>query len=485
MDLSGNQATLSFLMSVAFRELFPGRKLIIEHSFGNGYFCHDHQWDPFTEKELTDLQNKMKEFIENEIAIVFEEIPRDWVIQHFYKLNSISKSGNLQLWNDDPIPMIWFDIHCDYRIESMTKEKSNLGPFEILKYNDGFLLRFPNLLNPFKLAPFHNQPKLFSIMEEHEQWGDILGIRTIDEVNKAISSGEIRELTWVAEGLHEKKISYIADHLVKDFPHKRVITIAGPSSSGKTTFAKRLAIQLRVNGFRTRQISMDDYFFDRDKVPVDQNGLQDFESIHALDTTLLSERLDKLLNGKAIPVRHFDFESGQGMDTAETMELGEWDFVILEGIHGLNPKLSELLGRERLQCIYISAITQLNIDSIHRVSTSDNRLLRRMARDYKFRNYLAEDTLRRWPSVRLGEEKNIFPFQEEADLMFNSALLYELPVLAGECLPLLEKLNDHPEFGKTVFRLKILLTFFMPLDKEMVPGVSILREFIGQSEFSY
>lgn len=472
-------------MSVAFRELFQKRKLIIEHSFGNGYFCHDHQWDSFAEKDLTLLQNKMIEFIENDIPLVFEKIPRDWVIQQFYKLNSVSKSGNLLLWVDDPIPMIWFDVHCDYRIESMSKDKSSLGPFEILKYNDGFLLRFPNILNPLKLTPFKNQPKLFSIMEEHEQWGDILGIRTIDDVNKAISSGEIRELVWVAEGLHEKKISHIADILVKDFPEKRVITIAGPSSSGKTTFAKRLAIQLRVNGFHTQLISMDDYFIDRDKIPIDKNGYQDFESIQALDIVLLSERLGNLLNGNLVPIRDFDFESGQGRDTKETMKLGEWDFVILEGIHGLNPKLSQMLGRDRLQCIYISAITQLNIDSDHRVSTSDNRLLRRMARDYKFRNYSAEDTLRRWPSVRLGEEQNIFPFQEEADIMFNSALLYELPVLAGECLPLLKELNDHPEFRNTVFRLKNLLTFFKPLDKKMVPGVSILREFIGQSDFSY
>ncbi len=485
MNLSANQATLAFLMTAAFRELFPNRKLIIEHSFGNGYFCHDTQWDPFLAGDLSQLEKMMHSFIKDNIPIKFGDNPRDWVIQEFYKFNSISKSGNIQQWKEPKIPIVSYRKYSDYRIESMQQDKSKLGPFEIKKFNDGFLLRFPNMISPGVLKPFKPQMKLFSIMEEHEQWGDILGIRTIDDLNVSIQNGDIQELVWVAEGLHEKKISQIADHLVKGFPKKKIITIAGPSSSGKTTFAKRLAVQLRVNGFHAHQVSMDDYFIDRNKIPYDENRFQDFEGIGALDTNMLSERMTSLLKGKSIPKRKFDFGTGIGIDLDEQINLGEWDFILLEGIHGLNPVLGQSLGRDQIQCIYISAITQLNIDSTHRVSTSDNRLLRRMVRDYKYRGYTAEETLNRWSSVRFGEEKNIFPYQEEADLMFNSALLYELPVLANECSPLLNELKKHPQLGETANRLSILLTFFHLLEENYVPGTSILREFIGESEFNY
>ncbi len=485
MSLAANQASLGFILSIAFRKVFPQRVLVIEHSFGDGYFCHDNEWKPFSHSSLVRLTTEMRAIIESPNPIRLTEKQRDWVIQEFKKLKSVSKTGNLERWKDDPIPMVQYQDSWDYCIEHMTTDKTKLKSFEIRKFNDGFLLRFPTLLNPDRIGPFHNQPKLFSIMEEHERWGDILGIRTIYDLNEAIRNGEIRELLWVAEGLHEKKISDIADILVNHFPEKRIITIAGPSSSGKTTFAKRLAIQLRVNGFRARQISMDDYFRDRGEILVDEDGEQDFESIQAVNIDLLSERMKALLGGEAIPVRKFNFETGRGEDQQEALQLGEDEFVILEGIHGLNPILSKALDKNRLQRIYISAITQLNIDSTHRVSTSDNRLLRRMIRDYQYRGYSAEETLNRWPSVRRGEEQYIFPFQEEADLMFNSALLYELPVLAEHCLHLLREVSQRQDLAETVTRLRVLLTFFRSLKMNIVPGISILREFIGGSEFEY
>lgn len=485
MNLAANQASLGFILSIAFRKIFPERMLVIEHSFGDGYFCHDNEWMPFSKGELNILTREINSILNNPEPIRLTKRPREWVVREFKKLHSVSKSGNLQLWKDDPLPMVQYKNSWDYCIEPMTSDKTRLKQFEIRKFNNGFLLRFPTLLNPGTVGSFRNQPKLFSVMEEHERWGDILGVRTIHDLNETIHSGEIRELLWVAEGLHEKKISDIADVLVNNFPDKRIITIAGPSSSGKTTFAKRLAIQLRVIGFRARQISMDDYFHDRKDIPLDKNGHQDFENIQAVNIKLLAERMNSLLRGKEIPVRKFNFEAGIGEDRNQTLQLGRDDFVILEGIHGLNPVLAEALGKDQLQRIYISAITQLNIDSTHRVSTSDNRLLRRMIRDYKYRGYSAEETLNRWPSVRRGEEQYIFPFQEEADMMFNSALLYELPVLTESCLKLLEKVGKQPSLEDTVSRLRVLLTFFLPLKIDIVPGISILREFVGASEFEY
>ena len=485
MDLPAKQATLAFLLSQAFKELYTPRMLVIEHSFGDGFFCHEAQWETITEEEVKTLEGLMRKWLNNKTPIRLEHLSKTKVIEEFYKSNSYSKLEIAKQWEGEMIPIIRFGKYWDYRIEPMAVDKKQLKVFKLQKYNDGFLIRFPTLLNPDELGTFQDHPKLFSIMEEHEQWGSILGVSTIRQLNKLIRTGEIKEMLWVAEGLHEKKISDIADELVAGFPGKRVICIAGPSSSGKTTFAKRLGIQLRVNGFRTHQLSMDDYFIDRKLIPVGPDGKQDFESIEALDVELLSDRLDDLLRGNSIPRREFNFKTGKGHDLEERIQLGEWDFVVMEGIHGLNPVLSDRFGSERLQRIYVSAITQLNVDANHRISTSDNRLLRRLVRDHKFRGYTPEQTLERWPSVRMGEEKNIFPHQEQADFMFNTSLVYEFPVLARYARPLLKNVRNHSAVGQEAKRLELLLSFFEPLEEEAVPGISILREFIGKSEFDY
>lgn len=484
MNLAANQATLAFLLSCACRELFPNRMLVIEHSLGGGYFCHDARWEPYTEVELESLAEKIRAWLKDDHPLRLEEEPRDKVIEELYRTNSRSKLQVVQHWAVDPIPVVRFRQYWDIRIESMSIAKDSLKRFEIQPYEDGFILRFPTLGAPALEGPFQDRPKLFAVIEEHEQWGSILGVSTVGDLNALITSAAIKEMIWVAEGLHEKKISQIADTLLENFPRSKIVCIAGPSSSGKTTFAKRLAIQLRVNGFHTQQISMDDFFFDRGKIPPNSEGEQDFESIQAVDLDLLGERLEDLLKGESVPIRRFDFETGVGTDLETELRLGDWDLVILEGIHGLNPILAERLGPQRLQRIYISAITQLNIDSTHRISTSDNRLLRRLVRDHKFRSYSPQKTLERWPLVRRGEERNIFPFQEEADLMFNSALLYELPVLATYVKPLLAAVRQAPH-EEEARRLETLVGFFEPLEEEIVPGVSILREFIGRSDFDY
>jgi len=484
--LSSIHATQAFFLSGAFKKVFPNKLLVIEHSFGDSFFCHDVNFDPISVEELHKLEKLMREWIDSDVPIEFENWDKDYFIEKLYKFNSHSKLAIANQWKKDQVPVAKFNKkYWDYILEPLTNDKSQLKKFALRKYKEGFLLRFATMAHPNSVAPFRDQPKLFTTMEEHQKWSKILGISTIGDLNTAIDNDEIKELIWVAEGLHEKKISDIADEIVAGFPEKKIITIAGPSSAGKTTFSKRLKIQLRVNGFRSHTISMDDYFIDRELLPIGEDGKRDFETIEGLNVKLLGERLNALVDGKAIPERKFDFDSGTGRDQKETIQLGDWDFVIIEGIHGLNPKLTDQFGNDRVEKIYVSAITQMNIDANHRISTSDNRLLRRLVRDSKFRGYAAEQTLERWPSVRMGEEKNIFPFSEEANLIFNSSLVYEFPVLAKYVRPLLQNVNGDKQVTDLAKRLDLFLSFFSDLNEKYVPGTSLLREYIGGSDFKY
>jgi len=483
MNANPSKNTLVFLLTKAFNNLLYPRQIVIEHSYGNGYFCHSAKWEVLSDDEIQKVETQLFEWLDSETPILLESRSRERVWQDLVNMNSLSKLELLKQWNVDSVPIIQYGKDWDLQLGVMETDKSRLKIFELLKYNDGFIIRFQNQHG--EIPPFKDQPKLFSIFEEHERWGSILGVSTIRELNELIRSGGIREMIWVAEGLHEKKISDIADKMGAEFPEKRIISIAGPSSSGKTTFAKRLGIQLRVNGYKTVQISMDDYFIDRNKIRPDKDGQLDFEAIYSLNVDLLCHRLQQLLEGTSIQRRKYDFQTGRGHDTGEEIVLDECDFIILEGIHGLNPIFKDKLGEDRLQRIYVSAITQMNIDANHRVSTSDNRLLRRMVRDNNFRGYSTVDTLDRWSMVRRGEEHNIFPFQEEANCMFNSSLIYELPVLAKYAVPLLKKVDKDSKFFVEAERLMLLLSFFEILDEKYVPGISILKEFIGNSDFNY
>jgi len=484
--LSEKHITLTFFLSGAFKKVFPDKLLVIEHSFGNSFYCHDVNFEPLSVDELDKLEKLMLEWINNDKPIAFENWPKTKFIEKLYRYNSQSKLAIANKWKGKNIPVAKFNnVYWDYIIDPLTKDKSALIKFELKKYKDGFLLRFATELHPNEVQPFRNQPKLFAAMEEHQKWSEILGISTIGDLNNAIDNGDIKELIWVAEGLHEKKISAIADGIVAGFPKHKIITIAGPSSAGKTTFSKRLKIQLRVNGYHSHTISTDDYFIDRSLLPIDNEGKKDFESIDSLDVNLLGNRINSLVDGKSIPERQFDFELGIGKDTNQTIELGDWDFVIIEGIHGLNPKLTSLMGKDRVEKLYVSAITQMNIDANHRISTSDNRLLRRLVRDNKFRSYTPKQTLERWPSVRLGEEKNIFPYSEEANFIFNSSLVYEFPVLSKYVQPLLKNISGNNSVQQLAQRLDLFLSFFDKFDEKYVPGISLLREYIGGSDFKY
>ncbi len=481
---SARLATLGFFLAKAFKELLDPRQLVIEHSFGDGFFCHEAHWKPISEREIRLLQHTMEAWIDNIEPIRFTDKPREEALEFFKRNHSLSKQEIVRKWPEDTIPVIIFENYWDICIEPTSRYKTNLRPFELRPYNKGFLLRYGSTEED-QLPPFQDRPQLFSILEEQETWSDALGIRTVRELNEIVREGHYQEVLWVAEGLHEKKLAQIADQLVDGFPQKRIICVAGPSSSGKTTFAKRLCIQLRVNGFHTLPISMDDYFLDRDQIPVGPDGLQDFEALSAMNVDLLSQRVDQLLQGKSIPRRKFDFGEGKGHDTAERDFLKEREFILLEGIHGLNPDFIQKLGIDRVQKIYISAITTLNVDAQHRISTSDNRLLRRLVRDYQFRGYSPRDTIQRWDSVRAGEERHIFPYQEEADVMFNSSLIYELSVLSGIAAPLLKKLQGADIVVEKAEFLYRFLSLFEPIDPDGVPSISLLREFIGKSGFSY
>ena len=484
--LSSVHATQAFFLSGAFKKVFPDRLLVIEHSFGDSFFCHDVNFEPISSEDLHKLEKLMREWIDSDIPIVFTNWTKQHFIEKLYKFNSKSKIAIAKRWEQKNIPVAKYNKkYWDYILEPLTNDKSQLRKFALRKYKEGFLLRFATMLHPEGVGPFRDQPKLFKTMEEHQKWSEILGISTIDNLNDAIENDDIKELIWVAEGLHEKKISDIADEIVAGFPEKRIITIAGPSSAGKTTFSKRLKIQLRVSGFRSQTISTDDYFIARDLLPVDEEGKKDFETIDGLDVELLGKRINDLVDGKPIPHRLFDFDAGKGEDTKEMLKLGDWDIVIIEGIHGLNPKLTGQFDKDRVEKLYVSAITQMNVDANHRISTSDNRLLRRLVRDNKFRGYSSEQTLDRWPSVRLGEENNIFPYSEEANFIFNSSLVYEFPVLAKYVRPLLKDVSGDEDTIRLAKRLDLFLSFFADLNEKYVPGTSLLREYIGGSDFKY
>ncbi|MCX7971489.1 MAG: nucleoside kinase, partial [Negativicutes bacterium] len=360
-----------------------------------------------------------------------------------------------------------------------------LDVFALRYYSqDGFILRYPEKDNPRVLPPFVDQPKLSRVFREAERWGKILNCDFVSSLNNATGDcRRIGDIVRVAEGLHEKKIAQIADMVAEQSDQIRLITIAGPSSSGKTTFANRLGIQLMVNGLRPVRISLDDYFVDRERTPRDKNGDYDFEALEAIDIDLFNEHLTALLAGEEVDIPSFDFTTGSRRYKGNLLVLGENQPLIIEGIHGLNERLTESVPRHSKLKVYVSAITQLAIDNHNRIATTDTRLIRRIVRDNRYRGHTALATLKMWPSVRRGEERNIFPFQEEADVMFNSALIYELAVLGAHAVPLLEQITADDEQYFEARRLIKLLSFFLPISEELVPNNSILREFIGGSSF--
>jgi uridine kinase len=476
--------SLTFVLVRAARELYPDCKVTIEHSLSKGIFGELHIDRPVNERDIRAIENRMKEIIAADEPIRKITLPRQEAIKLFEEERQFDKVNLLKFRKNAQVRVYKCGEFYDYYYGYMVPRTGYLKVFELRFYLPGFLLRFPHKEMPTKLPPFVEQRKLARIFYEFEQWGKVLEIENVASLNTLISTGKSGDVIRVVEALHEKKLAMLADQITNDRDRSRVILIAGPSSSGKTTFAQRLSIQLRVNGLHPVAISIDDYFIDRHKTPRDEHGEYDFESLEAIDLDLFNEHLVRLIQGEEVEVPLYNFQQGMREPKGHRIRAGAEQPLVIEGIHGLNDRLTALVPKERKFKIYISALTQLNVDDHNRIPTTDNRLLRRIVRDSQFRGHDARTTIKIWPSVRRGEERYIFPYQEEADAMFNSALIYELSILKRYAEPLLLEVSPNdPEYPEAKRLLKFL-SYFMPMDESDVPLNSILREFIGSSCFA-
>jgi uridine kinase len=474
------QRSLIFVMIKAARDLFPKRQLWVEHSLGRGIYCELHGEKALTKSEVNQIRRRMKEIIQLDLPIKKEKVTTKQAIDIFNNNNEFNKVNLLRYRKDNLISMYTLEDYSNYFYGFMVPSTGLLRNFDVKFYLPGLVLLKPTIQSPEEVASFIEQKKLFSIFRKYEQWGEILEVNDVAVLNESIETGKINELIRVAEANHEKRISRIADEIYKNIDHKRIILIAGPSSSGKTTFANRLSTHLKINGLKPVAISLDDYFVDREFTPIDEKGEYDFESIEAIDIGLFNDQLINLIQGQEVHVPQFNFVTGKREYNGHILKLKNNEPIIIEGIHGLNERLTREIPQENKYKIYISALTQLNIDQHNRIPTTDTRLIRRMVRDNKYRNNDALRTMKFWPSVRRGEEKNIFPYQEEADIMFNSALFYELAVLKKYAEPLLREIpQDSPYFSEAKRLLKFLKYFIAIEDESSILQNSILREFIG------
>lgn len=477
------QRSLTFLMVTAVQELFPEGEVTVEHSLGKGLYCELHLKRGLMEADIEKLEAKMKEIVCQDWPIVKKAFSVQQAIELFSASGRDEKVKLLQQQlNREKVNIYYCGESYDYLYGTMVPSTRYINKFKLVSYQSGFVLLFPEKENPNVIPEFVDHPKLSQIFLEAERWGAILRCGYVATLNEYVQRQEIGDIVRVAEALHEKKIAHIADFVAEHCDKVRVILVAGPSSSGKTTFAQRLSIQLRVNGVRPIPISLDDYFVDRAHTPRDENGEYDFEAIEAIDLELFNEHLTRILSGEAVSIPTYNFKTGEREYLGKVIQIKPDQPLIIEGIHGLNERLTKSVDRSNKIKIYISALTQLSIDNHNRIPTTDTRLIRRIVRDSQFRGHDALRTLQLWQAVRRGEERNIFPFQEEADIMFNSALIYELGVLKKYAEPLLSKItNDHPEYSESK-RLLNFLGHFTSINEE-VPANSILREFVGDSCF--
>lgn len=473
----------SFILIRAAREVLPGCRVTIEHTLGNGLYGEIHWERPLRQEDIDKIEGRMWEIVRADIPFEKKTLSVEEAIELFRRDGQEDKVRIFK-YRQDPMVNIyscgWFH---DYFYGYMVPSSGYVKRFRLRLYLPGFILEFPRKENPLVIPEYVESAKLASIYFEAEKWGQVLGVRDIPALNEITESGRAGEVVRVSEAFHEKKIARIADMIAENRDRLRIILIAGPSSSGKTTFAQRLLVELMVNGLRPITISLDDYFVEREKTPLDESGKPDFESIEAIDIPLFNDHLIRLIQGDEVELPVFDFLEGKRKFNGRKLRIGPDQPIIIEGIHGLNDRLTNLVPKSRKFKIYVSALTQLNLDDHNRIPTTDVRLLRRIVRDNQFRGHKAEDTFRLWPSVRAGEEKNIFPFQEEADIMFNSALAYELAVLKNYAKPLLEGIDERSPVFSEAKRLLKFLNYIVPMDADIVPMNSILREFIGGSCF--
>ena len=484
---SGSRAytrSLFFVLCKAAHDIFTPCKVAIDIPVSNGYYVNLNIGRPVTLDDAGAIRRRMQEIIDAALPIHRHETTTEETIQLFDSLHNRSKVKLLK--STGRLFSTYYDIdgYVDYYYGSLLTNTSQIYLFGVEKYYDGLLLRLPSREHPNELGEMTHQDKMFGIFKEHHQWQDILGLRTIGDLNEVISEGHSSMLIQISEALQEKKIAKIADEIAQRKGIKLVL-IAGPSSSGKTTTCKRLSVQLAVNGIMPVGISLDDYFLDRDKTPIDEKGDYDFENLHALNLPLLNEQLTALFRGDEIELPRYDFPTGTSQKSGKKLRLHNNEILVVEGIHALNPELTSQIPDEQIFRVYASALTTILLDNHNYIPTTDNRLLRRIIRDNKYRGVNARETIRRWPSVRAGENKWIFPFQENADAMFNSAMLFELAVIKSQAEPLLEQVPENcPEYAEA-YRLLKFLRYIKPIPETQIPPTSLLREFLGGSSFEY
>lgn len=480
--------SLFFIQVKAVEELYPQGSISLEHPISKGYFCKLHIDRTIGLDDVQRIKQKMQEIIAADIPYTRTESHTEEVVRLFEKRGMMDKARLLDTYGQlySYYYQLGDTVDCYY--SSLVPSTGYIRLFDIVKYYDGLLLRIPSRENPTKLEEVVKQEKMLEVFQEYHRWNQILGISTVGDLNVACNEGHATDLINVSEALQEKKIAQIADEIThRDQDGKRVklVLISGPSSSGKTTFSKRLSIQLMTNGLKPYPISLDDYFVNRNDTPLDENGKHDFESLYAVDLPFFEEQLSTLLNGGEVELPRYNFTTGKREMSGKKLRIDEHMILIIEGIHALNPALTPHIPNENKYKVYVSALTTILLDNHNYIPTTDNRLLRRIIRDYKYRNYSAEETIARWPSVREGEEKWIFPYQENADAMFNSALLFELAVLKDYVEPVLRKVpNRCPEYSEA-HRLLRFLNYFVSVQDKELPPTSLLREFLGGSSFQY
>ena len=481
------RSTASFLLAKVVKEVFPDATFSIEHSLGTGFYCYFEQGgvEGIAEAQLAAIEKRLHETVAQDLPIERRKVRYEEAVALFEQQGLADKVNLLRYRNPPKVVIFTCGGFADLSQGPLATSTGALTHVGLIRQEPGFVIQFPDRSVPPRIPPLRPEPQLFQIFREHKRWGRILGVNTVGRLNEIIATGESPDFIRIAEALHEKKIARIADHVFAHREQLRWLLIAGPSSSGKTTFAKRLAVQLRVNGLQPVTISVDNYFVDRAHTPKDDRGENDYEHLEAIDLHLFNEHLRKLDAGGEVELPTFNFQLGRQEFRGDKLRLQPNQIVMLEGIHCLNPRLTEVLPKERKFRIYISALTQLNLDRNNRISTTDNRLVRRLVRDHHFRGHSALVTMNMWPSVRRGEKRWIFPFQQEADIAFNSALDYELAVLKPFVEPLLAEIKPaHPQYVEAS-RMQEFLASFLPLPADLVPPTSILREFIGKSSFRY
>lgn len=484
---SGSRAytrTLFFVLCKAVQDIYPATDVVIDIPVSNGFYVDIRLGRPVVDEDVNIIRRRMQEIIDARMPIRRFTVPTEEAVALFQEKGDVEKVKLLK--TSGSIYTTYYKIgdYVDYYYGTLLTNTSQLYLFGLEKYYDGMLLRIPSLKNPDVLGEMTRQDKMFEIFKEHHRWQSILGIRTVGDFNQAIDANHSTDIINISEALQEKKIAKIAEEIASRKGVKLVL-LAGPSSSGKTTSCKRLSIQLAVNGLKPLQISLDDYFVDRDKTPKDASGEYDYESIYALDLDLINEQFNALFRGEEVELLKYDFQSGKSKKSGNKLKMNDNNVLVVEGIHALNPELTAHIPQEQIFRVYASALTTILLDNHNYIPTTDNRLLRRIIRDYKYRGVSAQETIHRWPSVRAGENKWIFPFQENADAMLNTAMLYELAVIKTQAEPLLQQVPENCEEYAEAYRLLKFLKYFKGIPYNNLPPTSLLREFLGGSSFHY